>query len=646
VKGTSLAAEAEKDHDRWGGGPCKCVAEWVHFELANTDRDLHEHTHELEVMDGYKRSEALQVLAKNKCEEGNSFSAVSRWMHEEYGETSKQVARFEKGDTANAAQAWRMKTRDLVLRDKVPEDSDEMTTMRRCVDSIVEADARSLREALRAVLKDSDALTKTALAILEKNKPDVPAEEPREPWKLTEGVTLMDLPKPGATEKMKRWTGICGPPRTAYPPPSSGSPEHRPPAPQPQFTRPAVAGPPYIGPDGRPILAPTAVMAPSQGNTRAGQPQQNVYQQHGGPMPANATPMHGVPLQPRPQGPPAPIPMHMAQPPIEVGYAHPPPQQGSLHPITVSLEVPSCAISTCRQCRCMRRDLAGRRFFFQDSLSTAAQFATLQALLLDPKQLVADSYIRMLPVSQVPLWHHHPALVTVQPPQTGAPPLQRAPGPAPGAAPQLQWVPPPGYSQPPPPPPTSTPAGAPRKPAKRKYTKRARGARSQLSEASIYDQDLPVPIVIGDDDDHPAGDGAAEAEKDDDTHSKSTGANNAGTENANDNDADDNNSDDNNPDDNNPDDNNMDGNNMDGNNMDVENADDNNTSDEIDADEVEGMLNGNNEDSEQNNGKDDAVTANNVDEDGDDDESGDDDEDDEEQRPAKRKRQDQSIEEN
>ncbi len=77
------------EHNRWGGGPCKCVAEWVHFQLACVDPEITQHTHDLEIMDGYKRSEALALLAKNKVEEGNRYSATTAWMHKTYGDTSK-----------------------------------------------------------------------------------------------------------------------------------------------------------------------------------------------------------------------------------------------------------------------------------------------------------------------------------------------------------------------------------------------------------------------------------------------------------------------------------------------------------------------------------------------------------------------------
>jgi hypothetical protein len=187
-------ANTSDDHERWGGGACRCVAEWVHFERDCVDGDPTEHAHDQEAMDEWKHSEAIAIFAKIKCEEGNSYSAVAKWLRKEFGDVNKQVYKFEKGDVANAAQPWRNDHKDLVLREEVLEDSDEVITMRRCVDAILKADADSLRAALREVCKDSDAVTKVVLGVLEKSKPAAPAEEqPREPWKLTEGVTLIYL---------------------------------------------------------------------------------------------------------------------------------------------------------------------------------------------------------------------------------------------------------------------------------------------------------------------------------------------------------------------------------------------------------------------------------------------------------------------
>jgi hypothetical protein len=488
------------EHNRWGGGPCKCVAEWVHFQLACVDPEVTQHTHDLEIMDGYKRSEALAVLAKNKVEEGNGYSATTAWMIKTFGETSKQVSKFDKGDAANAAQMWRNESKDLVLREEVPEDSEEMTTMRKCVDAILEADAPSLRAALREVLKDSHDLTKSALAILEKHKP-TPSTEPEEKWWLAEGVATLDLPPPGPTEKLKDIAGVYGPPRTPYSkPPTWQIPQ----AGQGQPVHAAVA-PNVLGPDGRPIARVTTpgATAPLQGNTRNVQPLAN--QQHQWQIPVNAPNARGVPLQPRPTAP-----AYGAPPNVEIRYVQappspaPPPQRGSVHPIMVSMEVPSCPQKTCQQCKHMHRDLAGRTFVFQDCLQTPAQFTKLQNLLRDPGQLLNENYARLLCMSQVPIAHPQPAY-GAPPPQTHQcddQPLQRVSASAPSVS-QLQHLSPPVQSRLAP----QATAGPSSRSVERemgvieptKETKDAVLSPQQPARSSTYDQALPVSIVIDDD---------------------------------------------------------------------------------------------------------------------------------------------------
>ena len=516
------------EHNRWGGGPCKCVAEWVHFQLACVDPEITQHTHDLEIVDGYKRSEALAVLAKNKVEEGNGYSATTAWMNKTFGETSKQISKFDKGDAANAAQLWRNENKDLVLREEVPEDSEEMTTMRKCVDAILEADAPALRAALREVLKDSHDLTKSALKVLERHKKTPPeGTESEEPWFLAEGVTILDLPPPGPTEKLKDLTGAYGPSRTPYSPVQPVWQTSRPGQDQPV---PAAPMPNVLGPDGRPIsgvMSPGGVAPPLHGNMRNGQPQAFTHQiQQQEHTPVNVPQARGVPLQPRPSasshGGPQNVEIHYVQaPPLPA----PPPQRGSVHPIMVSMEVPSCSLATCRQCKHMHRDLAGRTFVFQDRVQTSAQFSKMQNLLRDPQQLLHDDYNRLLHKSRVqyahpqlhpqpyphphPHPHPHPGQQTAQPQRPGlqdAPPLQRAPASAPSIS-QVQHLLPPVRH---PPPPQATTDSPSRSAESEGDVARSADGASDIAPApspasqSIYSQPLPVPIVIDEDDDDAA----------------------------------------------------------------------------------------------------------------------------------------------
>jgi len=415
-------AKTSEDHEHWFGGACRCVAEWVHFERDCVDGDPTEHAHDQDAVDEWKHSEGIAVFAKLKCEEGNSYSAVAKWLRKEYGDVNKQVYKIEKGDVANASQPWRNDHKDLVLREEVPDDSDEMIIMRRCVDAILEANAGSLRAALREVCKDSDALTKVVLGVLEKNKPPAPVEEQhQEPWKLTEGVTLLDLPPPGVSRKVQRDAGVSGPllnphgyansKRRDHPEPLRAvshprmadswtplGPDGRPIKPaQPMHSTP-------LGPDGRPIkssqaVSSRAIHSPHQPTIA---PNQHPQAQQQDQFPA---------LRPRP--PLSPYGFQPPAPRVEIRYVQPAvesPQRGSLHPITVSMEVPSCPVDTCNQCGHMDRGLAGRTFFFQDKLKTPSHFTKLERLLRDPKQLLDNDYTRLLRQSHTPTVHQHPAL--------------------------------------------------------------------------------------------------------------------------------------------------------------------------------------------------------------------------------------------
>ena len=398
-------ADTPEDHQRWGSGACKCVAEWVHFERDCAGADVTEHSHDQKAVDEWKRSEGLAILAKIKCEEGNSFSAVAKWLRKEYGDRNKQVYNIDKVDVANAAHLWRNNHKDLVLREQVPEKSDEMITMTKCVDAMFDADADSLRAALREVCKESDALTKVVLGVLEENKPPAPVEEQsQEPWRLTEGVTLLDLPPPGISRKAQGNAGVKGPLLlpSKYVRTQPVRSMHRGQLETGRVELHPRMGEyrPPLGPDGWPILPPK-VASPQTMPSPNNAPNSHSHPQQQGRFPA---------LQPRPQPPPSAFQL---PPRVETRYIQPPtepPQRASLHPIKVTMEVPSCPLGTCKQCRDMDRGLAGRTFFFQNSLHTASHFTKLQRLLRDPKQILKKDYTQQLHQPHIPSVHSHPAL--------------------------------------------------------------------------------------------------------------------------------------------------------------------------------------------------------------------------------------------
>ncbi|KAM0722460.1 hypothetical protein Q7P37_001901 [Cladosporium fusiforme] len=386
VRVTSLTKHADtlEDHSRWGS--CKCIPDWIHFKRACVDPNFTEHTHDQEIIEVYKHSEAISILAKLKTEEGNSAAGVVKWLRRECGDQLKQAHRLDKSAVANAAKHWKAEHKDLVLRDEVPDDSEEMTTMRRCIDAIVEADADPLRAALREVCKDSHEVTKRALAVLEKNKPQKPAsgdETAQEPWRLTEGdAAIAEVPLSGGS-RLFHDSGIkMGPHHPSLHIPQKSAPCGFPQqAPSPAASQGALPVQQGVGLAPRTDQALTIIQ--EQPSTLP-QPQS---------MPSARAPGQSQPPAPVAVSRPTEQPYHH----VEIRYLQqpppPPPTCGVAHPIQLSMEVPSCLSPTCRQCKSLGyRGLAGRTFFFQGRFNTESHFVQLQELLRDPKQILDKDY--------------------------------------------------------------------------------------------------------------------------------------------------------------------------------------------------------------------------------------------------------------
>lgn len=349
----------------------------MHFKRACADPNLTEHTHDQELIEAYKHPEAIAVLARLKVEEGNSAAGVVKWLRKECGSRLNAAYRFDSIDVANTAKTWREDHKDLVLREEVPADDEEMATMRRCIDAIFEADPDPLRAALREVCKDSHDLTKRALAILEKAKPA--AEPMSEPWKLTEGdAAIADVPLTGGSKILKR-SGI----------------------PQAHQNSPQVPHP--VAPQGalpaqglRPLAPHTALDPPHQ---QAQQAMLGSFSQSPG-----VSSQAGAPTQSQS---PTPLAAGQAQNSlqvqnhVEIRYLQKPPPpprtHASAHPITISLEIPTCPSPTCQQCKALGYNgLAGRTFFFQGRFQTEAHFSQLQDLFRNPKQILDEKYSGIL----------------------------------------------------------------------------------------------------------------------------------------------------------------------------------------------------------------------------------------------------------
>lgn len=414
VTSFTIHADTPGDHSSWGH--CKCVPEWVHFKRACVDREFTEHTHEQEILEKYKHSEGISVLTKLKVEEGNSSASVVKWLKKECGDRLKEAHRFDKVDVANYIKLWKAQNPDLVLREEVPEDSEEMTTMRRCVDAILEADADPLRAALREVCKDSHDVTKRALAVLEKKASEKSAprkEEAQEPWKLTEGAAaILNVSLPGQEELKKNYgslgpledsletsrafgmrvsagrAGVFVPITTLGPPPNQDtrpSVPHLAPAPSQQRPQQQPQQQPQHQPQHQPQQTMPGVQPHTQSAPLAQAPRNQ--SQHSIPTPTGQ-------MQPT-QQPPQNVEiryMYVQQPPPP-----PPRTYASVHNITVSLEIPSCRSSGCQQCTPLGpRNLRGRTFFFQGRLHSEAHFLQLQALLRNPMQILNEGYSGIL----------------------------------------------------------------------------------------------------------------------------------------------------------------------------------------------------------------------------------------------------------
>lgn len=136
-----------------GFGNCHCIAEWLYIERTGHIIEGNvQHTHSLELLDMYKRSDALMYFCKLKVEEGQySYAAVVRWAQEKYGPISSQLQHVTKADVANVARIWRQQNKDVELRSEIVEETDEIKQRKECIDSIQTTSVVQLRKALAEV---------------------------------------------------------------------------------------------------------------------------------------------------------------------------------------------------------------------------------------------------------------------------------------------------------------------------------------------------------------------------------------------------------------------------------------------------------------------------------------------------------------
>ncbi|KAH9828871.1 5-amino-6-(5-phosphoribosylamino)uracil reductase [Teratosphaeria destructans] len=141
-------ADTEENH-HIGFSACKCLPEWLYIRRTDRTWDRN-HNHDLEQLDKYKHSDGIMYFAQNKVEEGYSFSAVTNWLHQKYGEVTSQAQFITKQDVANVAQKWRQHNRNIVLKTVVEEPTAEENEQKRCQDLINSTTPEGLMKALAA----------------------------------------------------------------------------------------------------------------------------------------------------------------------------------------------------------------------------------------------------------------------------------------------------------------------------------------------------------------------------------------------------------------------------------------------------------------------------------------------------------------
>jgi len=86
---------ADNDENHKGGiFRCNCLPERMYLERSAKSGEAH--NHDMEVLDTFKRSDAMMYFVKNKAEEGYSFAAVTNWLHKNFDSMTSQAQRIGK----------------------------------------------------------------------------------------------------------------------------------------------------------------------------------------------------------------------------------------------------------------------------------------------------------------------------------------------------------------------------------------------------------------------------------------------------------------------------------------------------------------------------------------------------------------------
>lgn len=255
-------AENQKEPCTPGFLSCPCIPEWVYFErsIGTKNKDL-KHTHDLDMCDRYKRTDAVMYCCKLKVEQHYNYPAVMRWMKEKFGHISTEVEYIQKQDVANVSRFWKQAHRGEEMRSQVVEETDMEKKRKDCLDAIDANPVERLRNALSEVCKRIPEAMDIAIPFLDmaQGNGEAPAEIasgerikipfpglPHKAMKLFEPSGLRSAPEPSTPSSQPPFAGTSHPQGPMLP--STGT-----------AIRPAYSQPPVATPQSAP--GPTATSA-------------------------------------------------------------------------------------------------------------------------------------------------------------------------------------------------------------------------------------------------------------------------------------------------------------------------------------------------------------------------------------------------
>ncbi|KAK4961995.1 hypothetical protein LTR10_002489 [Elasticomyces elasticus] len=202
-------ADTDENHD---GGifMCQCLPEWMYLEKSPKCKGDTVHNHDIDMLDRFKRSDAMMFFVKNKAEEGYAYSAVTHWLHDKYNSVTRQAQYVGKQEVANVSQKWRKANRHVELRMVIEEPSAEEVKKKKCLDLIHSATTEGATRALLAVCKRLPEAIDIALPLLEALQ-DQGSSEDASTNALLEGDKIV-VPPPGLPDKIREKTPPPPPP--------------------------------------------------------------------------------------------------------------------------------------------------------------------------------------------------------------------------------------------------------------------------------------------------------------------------------------------------------------------------------------------------------------------------------------------------